>query len=298
MTVVALAGSVVAAGCATTARAPAGESSSPAGVAAPGRWVSGEYANAAGSRKYQLYLPAGYDGKQKHMLVVLLHGCTQDAADIARGTRVAEHADRDGFIALLPEQPESANAKKCWNWYDPAHQGRDAGEPSIIAGMTAKIVADYRVDRDRVHLAGISAGAGMAALVAVAWPEMYASVAMHSGIAWEAATNVVSALGAMAHGPSLEAADTLGAQAAAAMGERKRAIPALVIQGGSDKVVNPANAAALVRQWTRMNASVRAPDDPPIALRSDAESNDRSGETNGYRWTRAEFGAGDAVVEE
>ena len=298
MTVVALAGSVVAAGCATAAGTPAGEIVSPAGVAASGRWVSGSYTNASGTRSYKLYLPAGYSPSKKHMLVVLLHGCTQDADDIARGTRIAEHADRDGFIALLPEQPESANGKKCWNWYDPAHQARDAGEPSIIAGMTAKIVADYAVDPDRVHLAGISAGAGMAALVAVAYPETYASVAMHSGIAWRAATSVVSALGVMAHGPSLDTADALGTQAAAAMGARKRPIPALVIQGGSDKVVSPANAAALTRQWTRMNLSARATDEPQIALRDDAESNDRSGETNGYHWTRAAFAAGPEVVEE
>ena len=270
----------------------------PASAAAPGHWVSGEYTDAAGSRKYQLYLPAGYDAKQEYMLVVLLHGCTQDAADIARGTRIAEHADREGFIALLPEQPESANAKKCWNWYDPAHQARDAGEPSLIAGMTAQIVADYPVDPDRVHLAGISAGAGMAALVAVAYPEMYASVALHSGIAWRAATNVMMALGIMAKGPSATDADTSGVQAAAAMGARKRPIPALVIQGGSDKVVNPANAAALARQWTRMNARARATDEPQVAPRDEAASNERSGEANGYHWTRAEFGAGDSVVEE
>ena len=298
MTVIALAGSAVAAGCATTARVPAGGSAPSAGAVAPGHWVSGEFANAAGTRKYRLYLPAGYDTARKHMLVVLLHGCTQDAADIARGTRIAEHADRDGFIALLPEQPEGANAKKCWNWYDPAHQSRDAGEPSLIAGMTAKVTGDYAVDPDRVHLAGISAGAGMAALVAVAYPETYASVAFHSGIAWKAATNVMAALGVMAKGPSAAEADALGAQAAAAMGMRKRAIPALVIHGGSDKVVNPANAAALARQWTRMNASVRASDDQSIALQAGAESNDRSGETSGYHWTRASFGAGSEVVDE
>lgn len=296
MSVIALAGSVVAAGCATAARAPAGESASPAGAAAPGRWVSGEYANAAGSRRYQLYLPAGYDAKETHMLVVLLHGCTQDAADFARGTRIAEHADRDGFIALLPEQRESANAKKCWNWYDPAHQARDAGEPSMIAGVTAKIVADYAVDPDRVHLGGVSAGAAMAALVAVAYPETYASVAFHSGIAWKAATNVMTALGVMAKG--VANAETSGVQAAAAMGARKRPIPALVIQGGSDKVVNPANAAALTRQWIRMNLSARTSEVPRIGLEEDAERTNRSGETNGYHWTRARYAGGVEAVEE
>ena len=298
MTVIALAGSVVAAGCATTARAPAAASTAPAGVAAPGRWVSGEYANTAGSRTYRLYLPAGYDASHKRMLVVLLHGCTQDADNIARGTRITEHADRDGFIALLPEQPESANAKRCWNWYDPAHQSRDAGEPSIIAGMTAKVSAEYAVDPDRVHIAGISAGAAMASLVVVAYPETYASVAMHSGLPWRAATNVMGALSAMGKGIPPDEADTLGSAAAAAMGTRKRAIPALVIQGGSDKVVNPANAAGLTRQWTRMNLRAMPAEGPSIALRDDAERGDRSGETNGYHWTRAEFGAGPTVVDE
>ena len=298
MSMIALLGAVAAPGWAAAAQGPAGESVSPAGVAAPGRWVHGEYTNGAGLRAYSLYLPAGYDPSRKHMLVVLLHGCTQDAADIARGTRIAEHADRDGFIALLPEQPESANPKKCWNWYDPAHQSRDSGEPSLIAGMTAKVIAEYPVDPARVHLAGISAGAGMAALVAVAYPETYASVALHSGIAWRAARSVMAALAVMAAGPGDGAADTLGSEASAVMGVHRRPIAALVIQGGSDKVVSPANAAALARQWTRMNADAVAVNGPSIALRNAADADQRSGETNGYHWTRTTFGSGPAVVEE
>jgi len=298
VTMIALIGAVAAPGWAAAAREPAGDAVSPAGAAAPGRWVRGEYTNAAGTRGYQLYLPAGYDPARKHMLVVLLHSCTQDAADIARGTRIAEHADRGGFIALLPEQPESANPKKCGNWYDPAHQARDAGEPSIIAGMTAKVVAAYPVDPARVHLAGISAGAGMAALVAVAYPETYASVALHSGIAWRAATSVMAALAVMAHAPGDDVADTLGSEASAAMGAGRRPIAALVIQGGSDKVVSPANAAALARQWTRMNASADATGRPPVAPSNDPHAAPRSGEANGYHWTRTTFGAGPAVVEE
>src|SRR5690349_16333449 len=145
-----------------------------------GRWIDGAFSNSAGTRNYKLYVPGSYDPKKRHMLVVLLHGCTQDPDDIARGTRIAEHAEREGFLALLPEQPASANPKKCWNWYDPAHQARDAGEPSLIDGMTATVMHDYAVDPARVHLAGISAGAGMASLVAVAYPERWASLALHS----------------------------------------------------------------------------------------------------------------------
>jgi poly(3-hydroxybutyrate) depolymerase len=160
--------------------------------------------------------------------------------------------------------------------------------------MTAKITTDYAVDPDRVHLTGISAGAAMAALVAVAYPETYASVAFHSGIAWKAATNVMAALGVMAKG--VADARTLGSEAAVAMGGRARWIPALVIQGGSDKVVNPANADGLAQQWMVMNmvargeASTAPADDDPRAGGS-------SGETNGYHWKRSILGAGPDIVE-
>ncbi|HEX2781916.1 MAG TPA: PHB depolymerase family esterase [Gemmatimonadaceae bacterium] len=271
-----------------SAVAPPGAAAGPA--PAPGRWVSGEFTNEAGTRRWSLYVPASLDPKGKPMLVVLLHGCTQDAADIARGTRIAEQAEKNGFLALLPEQPESANMKKCWNWYDSAHQGRDAGEPSIIAGLTAKIVKDYHADADRVHLAGISAGAAMASLVAVAYPEMYASVAFHSGLPWRAATNVAAALGVMAKGT--EETLNLGLDAVKAMGPRKRPIPALIIQGGSDKVVNPANADGLARQWLVMNTEA-------IDARTGGMAGDEvSGETNGYHWKRVVFGDGPLTVDQ
>jgi poly(hydroxyalkanoate) depolymerase family esterase len=235
----------------------------------------------------------GIDAGKPHMLVVLLHGCTQDAADIARGTRLTSHADRDGFIALLPEQPASANAKKCWNWYDPAHQARDGGEPSIIAGLTAKIMSDYRVDPDRVHLAGISAGAAMASLIAVAYPETYASVALHSGIPWHSATDVMAALGVMAKGLPDDDARTLGAQAATAMGKSARPIPALVIYGGSDKVVNTANGRGSVILWAAMNRAATGA--PPAAVLTPTAS---SGIENEYHFQRASYEAGRREVVE
>jgi len=221
---------------------------------------------------------------------VLLHGCTQDPDDIARGTRIAEHAEREGFLALLPEQPASANPKKCWNWYDPAHQARDAGEPSLIDGMTAQVAHDYAVDPARVHLAGISAGAGMASLVAVAYPERWASLALHSGLAWRAATNVMEALGAMAKGAA--DADALGVAAYEAMGSRARAIPTLVVHGAKDAVVNPINGTQGARQWVVTDARALG-----VERLASVES---AGEENGYGFTRVLYRdvAGATVVEE
>lgn len=244
----------------------------------PGHWVSGAFAGPAGSRQYTLYVPGNYDPVRKHMLVVLLHGCTQDAADIARGTRIAEHADREGFLAVLPEQPASANAKKCWNWYDPAHQSRDAGEPSLIAGITEQVRRDYAVDEARIHLAGISAGAAMASIVAVAYPERYASIAIHSGLPWGAAHDVMTALGAMAKG--IPDADALGIAALRAMGARARAIPVLVVHGGSDAVLVPANGRQATRQWAVTDARA-------LGVDSLTPRGDESGVANGYHWTRS-----------
>ena len=192
---------------AAPARAAEGSprSAAQATPAGAGRWEEGTFANAAGSRRYKLYVPASYDpsrGTPGHMLVVLLHGCTQDPDDLARGTRVAEHAEREGFLALLPEQPASANPKKCWNWYDPAHQRRDAGEPASIVAVVRDVMATQKVDPARVYVAGISAGGAMAAIVGAAYPELFAAVGVHSGIAVGAATSVVEALSVMAKGPA------------------------------------------------------------------------------------------------
>jgi poly(hydroxyalkanoate) depolymerase family esterase len=185
----------------------------------------------------------------------MLHGCTQDPDDLARGTRATSHADSGGVLVLLPEQPESANPKKCWNWYDPAHQRRDAGEPSLIAGMTRQAMQDWAVDPLRVYLAGISAGAAMASVVAISYPDIYAAVALHSGIPYRAATNVMEGVGVMAKG----AADTsrLARQAYEAMGTRARAIPVIVVQGEGDPVVRPVNALQTRDAWLAMNALAR-----------------------------------------
>ena len=254
-------------------------------------WIDGTYGDAAGNRRYKLYLPGGYDASRRHMLVVLLHGCTQNPDDVARGTRIAVHAEREGFLALLPEQPSSANLKKCWNWYDPAHQGRGGGEPSLIAGMTEQVARDYAVDPARIHLGGISAGAGMASLVAAAYPERYASLALHSGLAWRAATDVLGALGVMAKGSA--DADALGAAAHAAMGQRARAIPTLVVHGGKDPVVSPANGGHAARQWAVTNALALG--GPPLRA-----SPATAGAEGGYGWTRVchADAAGGCAVEE
>jgi poly(hydroxyalkanoate) depolymerase family esterase len=224
----------------------------PAAQAAAGRFVDGEFTSADGARRWRLWVPAAYDGGARFPLVVLLHGCTQDPDDIARGTRVTAHADRLNVLVLLPQQPEAANPKKCWNWYEAAHQHRDSGEPSLIAGMTRQTLGAWSIDPHRVYVAGISAGAAMASVMAIAYPDLYAAVGLHSGIPYRAAANVMEGVAAMSRGASDPG--KLAATALADMGSRARAIPAIIVQGAADAVVKPVNAEQTRDMWLAMNA--------------------------------------------
>ena len=200
-------------------------------------------------RGLAVHVPAGLPAGVAVPLVCMLHGCSQDAAGFAAATRMNTLADRHGFVVVHPQQERGANQQGCWNWFDRAHQVRGRGEPARIAAIVGELAARgsrCRIDRRRIFVAGLSAGGAMAAVLAATYPDLFAAVAVHSGLPYGAAGSVPAAFEAMRRGAGDGVAD--GRAAHSAMGRHARVVPSLVIHGSADRTVAPVNAAGLLSQ--------------------------------------------------
>jgi poly(hydroxyalkanoate) depolymerase family esterase len=171
-------------------------------------------------------------------LLVMLHGCKQDADDFARGTDMNRHAAQSPCWVLYPEQLLKANPMRCWNWFDSAHQSRHAGEPAMLAALTRQVIARCPIDSTRVYIAGLSAGGAMAAIVAACNPDLFAAVGVHSGLAPGAAHDVLSAFSAMRKGGRPNPARDFATL--------KEVMPTLVFHGSADRTVHPNNGDQIV----------------------------------------------------
>ncbi len=196
------------------------------------RFTEFTHQGAAGALDYRLYVPSRSNAEAMP-LVVMLHGCTQSPEDFAAGTRMNDLAEEQGFLVVYPRQTQSANAQKCWNWFDAAGQLRDRGEPALIAGLTRDVMRDFSVDPSRVYVAGLSAGGAAAAILAQCYPDLFAAAGVHSGLAAGAARDMPGAFAAMRG----------GGRAAAG-----RAVPTIVFHGDADRTVHPSNGEQVIAQ--------------------------------------------------
>jgi poly(hydroxyalkanoate) depolymerase family esterase len=227
----------------------------------PGRFESGSEWSLRGflaaapfvlpSREFLVYIPKGRSAWRRAPLVVLCHGCKQTPEEFAQGTRITELADRHGFVVLLPRQKDKANPWRCWNWFD-TRTMKGAGEAAIVAAQIRFVRRRYRCHRKRVLVAGMSAGGAFAAVMGLRYPKLVSAVAVHSGLACGAARSPLTAIAVMQNGPEQDVA-AIGDGARADARPRDLPIPLLAIQGESDPVVSPRNAAALVRQYLHLN---------------------------------------------
>jgi poly(hydroxyalkanoate) depolymerase family esterase len=201
-----------------------------------------------------VHVPPGLDPSTPAPLVCMLHGCTQDPATFAAATLMNDAADRHGFVVVYPGQDRGGNPQGCWNWFLPEHQRRDVGEPAAIAGLIRDLIetsSECTVDIGRVFAAGLSSGGAMATILAVCYPDLFAAVAVHSGLPYNSAVSISSAFDVMASGAA--DADAHGRAARAAMGDHARPVPSIVIHGTADRTVAPANAINVLRQSMAAN---------------------------------------------
>ncbi|MES2977515.1 MAG: PHB depolymerase family esterase [Pseudomonadota bacterium] len=205
----------------------------------PASFTAHEFAFGPERYVYRLYLPSLEDeaAAAELPLVVLLHGCKQDAADFALGTAMNELAESEKCIVLYPEQLAKANSMRCWNWFETAHQGRDAGEPAMLVTLVRQVQKKYHADPSRTYVAGLSAGGAMAAMVAALYPEAFAAVGVHSGLPPGAAHDVISAFSAMRKGARKSHGST---------SKHEAQMPTIVFHGDADATVHPDNGDQIV----------------------------------------------------
>lgn len=244
------------------------------------------FSNGAGTRAYKLFVPAGQTEGPRPLLV-MLHGCTQSADDFAAGTQMNRLAEAHGFLVVYPEQAAQANTSRCWNWFKPQDQVRDAGEPSLIAGIVREVAARHGADTRRIFVAGLSAGAAMAVVMGETYPELFAGVGAHSGLPYGSAHDIPSAMAAMKGGRG-----RLSGHGAVSPNQAVQPVPTIVFHGDRDHTVQQTNAVGIVEQARNAYLAQTGKDD----LRTRSEDGQACG---GRRYTRTLHadGSGPAHIE-
>lgn len=225
------------------------------------KWITGSARAAGGSRNYKLWVPETAGEGKASSLLMMLHGCTHGAGDMAEISGINDVAEAERFLVVYPEQSFLANLLKCWNWFDPKHQSRDSGEPSILAAIAEQVCSNHEIDRDRVYVAGISAGGAMAVVAAATYPDLFSGLAVCAGGEFKAAGSLSAGLAVMQHGGPDPAQQGQAAFEAMKTGLLRRArtrMPVIVFHGSVDDRVAPVNAEQIIAQWSTTNSLLAA----------------------------------------
>jgi feruloyl esterase len=192
-------------------------------------------------------------------LVVVLHGCTQDAAGYDYGSGWSVLAEEYGFIVVFPEQQESNNIKRCFNWFQVQDIERDRGEAHSIRQMVERAVRDHGVDPGKIFVTGLSAGGAMTSTMLATYPDVFAGGAIIAGLPYRCATTVAEAFECMFQGHS-RPAEEWGNLVRAASKHGGPWPKVSVWHGSADATVKPLNAGEIIKQWTNVHGQKTKPD--------------------------------------
>ncbi|HEX8951312.1 MAG TPA: PHB depolymerase family esterase [Polyangia bacterium] len=256
------------------------------GGAPMGLYINATFSNDQGARDYRAYIPSGYVAGTPVPLVVFLHGCGESLDHAEAATRLTALAEARTFVALYPAQSSAANPSTCWNFFLAADQARDKGEPSILAGITRKIMTDWSIDTRRVFVVGVSAGGGMSVVMGATYPDLYAALGVVAGCEFNGLPCGSSG------GPDPQMA---GQSAYQAMGGNARFVPVIVFHGDVDTVAPPINGQQVTDQWVATDdwADDGAHDGSFAATASAHDSGQVSG---GETWDRDRYVRSDGTV--
>ena len=233
---------------------------------------------------YWLYLPAN-PAQAALPLVVMLHGCQQSATDFATATRMNRLAERKGFAVLYPQQSVAGDAHRCWPWYKRTLQ-RGEGEVQVVTGLIAQVQQRHGLDAARTYVAGLSAGAALATLLALRHPQAIAAVGLHSAPVFATVDSALAAYRVMQRGAGQ--AHLAVAQHMADTRPFPSGLPAIVIHGDRDSVVRRVNAGQLTQQLEIVNRALLTRLEP---IRRSVAARD-TGRSPRRAWTSTTYYAG------
>jgi poly(hydroxyalkanoate) depolymerase family esterase len=244
-----------------------------------GQWLKFNYpltmlesGRSGAGMNYWLYLP--HRPAARMPLVVMLHGCAQTAPQFAQSTGMNQLAEAEGFAVLYPQQIARNHAGRCWRWYNPEVCQGEA-ETKAIAAIIDKVVEEHTLDRSRIYIAGISAGAAMANILALTYPHLVAAIGMHSGVAFGVAQTPMEGYNLMQHGTEKDV--RRAAHDLATRLPHVPLMPAILIHGAEDSIVSPVNLGQLSEQFRELHHLAGYSREDMMVKIVDMQANERAG---------------------
>ena len=189
-------------------------------------------------RSAKLFTPKN---SQPQALLVMLHGCMQDADSFNKLTKITQTAQENNLAVLIADQQTYANTMQCWNWHLPENQSKNSGEPLLLAKLIKQAQRVCSISPNKTHISGISAGGALTALMTQLYPELINSAVIVAAPAPFSASSLKEALSVMTNGPELDSKNHQTNTNTIDYSNAPKACPIMIIQGKSDDIVNQKN---------------------------------------------------------